>query len=258
MQQSADAEVTHQRRCRALGNRAYPATQARTRLLSAGTLAVCAPWPAAGPALALLQLLLGPTNAAFSGHLLLGILDPADELVAGQRRDIPPGIECRGVGDQCLAQVCWKLVHHPTGQSRAAHTVTVAGRGKPSHHPAVRSDEHIFAIAFRESESDRPDTSFGWRSKRSGMAETMKRPPTSDGSYVNPFGTGPSARFEPIRRYHRAFPDLHLDVEELIVSGDTAVLRAMFRGTDTGGPSGAASDRAGSAAVGCGHHAVRG
>ena len=54
-------------------------------------------------------------------------------------------------------------------------------------------------------------------------------------NYVNPFGTGPSARVGPIRRYHQAFPDLRLDVEELIVAGDTVVLRATFRGTDTGG-----------------------
>ena len=53
--------------------------------------------------------------------------------------------------------------------------------------------------------------------------------------YVNPFGIGPSARVEPIRRYHQAFPDLVLDVEEVIVAGDTVVLRATFRGTDTGG-----------------------
>src|SRR6266550_3048042 len=100
------------------------------RLLSAGALAVPAPWPAAGPTLAFLQLLPGPANAAFSGHLLLGILDPADELVAGQRRDVLPGVECRGVGDQRLAQILWKLVHHPTGHSRAAHKSTVAGRGR--------------------------------------------------------------------------------------------------------------------------------
>jgi predicted ester cyclase len=55
------------------------------------------------------------------------------------------------------------------------------------------------------------------------------------GCYVNPFGTGPSARVEPIRRYHQAFPDLRLDVEELIVAGDTVILRMTFRGTDTGG-----------------------
>jgi hypothetical protein len=53
--------------------------------------------------------------------------------------------------------------------------------------------------------------------------------------YVNTFGAGPSARIEPIRHYHNAFPDLHLDVDELIVADDTVVLRFTFRGTDTGG-----------------------
>ena len=53
--------------------------------------------------------------------------------------------------------------------------------------------------------------------------------------YVNPFGSGPAAKVEPIRRYHEAFPDLHLDIAELIVADDTVVLRVAFRGTDTGG-----------------------
>jgi hypothetical protein len=96
-------------------------------LLPAGALAVRAPWPAAGPTLAILELLLRPANAAFASHLLLGILDPADELVAGQGSDVPPGIESRGVGDQRLAQVSRKLVHHSTRHSRAAHWATVAG-----------------------------------------------------------------------------------------------------------------------------------
>src|SRR5437868_1305616 len=114
--------------------RARPGTRrsgARSRLLSAGALAVLAPWPAAGPTLAFLQLLLGPANATFSGQFLLGILDPANELVAGQRRDVLPGIECRGVGGQRLAQVCRKLVHHPTGHS-AAHRATVVKRANPT------------------------------------------------------------------------------------------------------------------------------
>ena len=68
------------------------------------------------------------------------------------------------------------------------------------------------------------------------MEEITKRQLTSTAkNYANPFGTGSSARVEPIRRYHQAFPDLHLDVEDLIVAGDTVVLRATFRGTDTGG-----------------------
>ncbi len=54
-------------------------------------------------------------------------------------------------------------------------------------------------------------------------------------NYLNAFGAGPSARVEPIRLYHQAFPDLQLAVEELIVADDTVVLRATFRGTDTGG-----------------------
>jgi hypothetical protein len=94
-------------------------------VLSACALAVLAPWPAAGPTLAFLQLLLGPANATFSGHLLFGILDPADELVSGQRRDVLPGIECRGVCAQRLAQVSWKFVYHSTRQSRTAHSARV-------------------------------------------------------------------------------------------------------------------------------------
>ena len=57
-------------------------------------------------------------------------------------------------------------------------------------------------------------------------------------TFVSPFGTGPAARVEPIRRYHQAFPDLQIEVEELIVAADSAVLRSLFRGTDTGGYAG--------------------
>ena len=96
--------------------------------LSAGALAVLTPWPAAGPTLAVLQPLLGPADAASSCRRLLGILDPADELVAGQRCDVLPGIECGGVGDQRLPEVCWKLVHHPTRHSRGAHRAHRSGR----------------------------------------------------------------------------------------------------------------------------------
>jgi hypothetical protein len=72
------------------------------------------------------QLLLGPANATFSGYLLLGILNPADELVAGQWSDVLPGIECREIGDQRGSQVYWKLVDDPTRDSLAAHEATVA------------------------------------------------------------------------------------------------------------------------------------
>jgi hypothetical protein len=85
-----------------------------------------APRPATGPTLAFFQLFLGPADAAFSGSLLLGIFDPADELVAGQRRDVPPGIECDRVGDQRHTQVSGKLVHDPTRNSQVAHKDTLA------------------------------------------------------------------------------------------------------------------------------------
>lgn len=58
--------------------------------------------------------------------------------------------------------------------------------------------------------------------------------------YANALGTGPSARSEVIRRYHQAFPDLRIEIDELIVAGDTVVLRVTFRGTDTGGYAGRA------------------
>ena len=45
--------------------------------LATRAVAMLGPRPAAGPALALLQLLLGPPNAALSGSRLPGILDPA-------------------------------------------------------------------------------------------------------------------------------------------------------------------------------------
>lgn len=38
-------------------------------------------------------------------------------------------------------------------------------------------------------------------------------------AFSNALGTGPQARSEVIRRYHQAFPDLRLDVDELIVAG---------------------------------------
>ena len=103
-----------------------------SRSLSSGALSVAAARPAAGPTLAFLQLFLRPANTALSGHPLLGIFDPADELVAGKRRDVLPSIECRRVGDQRLAQVRGKLVHCPTGHSLAAHRANVAVEARTS------------------------------------------------------------------------------------------------------------------------------
>ena len=97
----------------------------------AGSLAVRAPGPTARPTLAFLQLFLGAANATFPSLLLLGVLNPADELVAGQRRDVHPRLERGGVGDQHDPQIRRELVDHSTGQSLCRHGVRVAaGTGR--------------------------------------------------------------------------------------------------------------------------------
>lgn len=48
----------------------------------------------------------------------------------------------------------------------------------------------------------------------------------------------PAAKLEAIRTYHQAFPDLQVDVEEVVVGGNTVVVRSTVRGTDTGGYAG--------------------
>src|SRR3712207_7270885 len=72
----------------------------RSTLFPYTTLFRSAPGPAAGAALPLLELLPRPADAAFSGRLLFGVLHPADELVARERRDVRPGSERRRAGHQ--------------------------------------------------------------------------------------------------------------------------------------------------------------
>ncbi len=48
--------------------------------------------PAAGPPLPLLQLLTCPAYAAFTSHVLLGVLYPTDELIAGKRQHHQRGL----------------------------------------------------------------------------------------------------------------------------------------------------------------------
>jgi hypothetical protein len=88
----------------------------RTRALT-----VLASRPAAGSALAFLQFLLGPPDAALSGGRLLRVLHPADELVARQGGDAPPGGERGGAREQRLTQVYREPVHHSTGHAVAVH-----------------------------------------------------------------------------------------------------------------------------------------
>lgn len=76
--------------------------------------------------------------------------------------------------------------------------------------------------------------------------------------YSNPFGVGPEARIEPIRRYREAFPDLHLDIEDLIVAGDTVVLRVATPRYRHGRIRGPGPDGTGRGGMGGHHHALRG
>jgi hypothetical protein len=69
-------------------------------------------------------------------------------------------------------------------------------------------------------------------------------------NYLNPFGTGPSTRAEPIRRYHAAFPDLQVEIEELILAGDTRCGKDHTSGDRHWRAPGTSSDRAGDADVG--------
>ena len=57
--------------------------------------------------------------------------------------------------------------------------------------------------------------------------------------YASPYGNGPSAKAAGIRLSHEAFPDdMTVDIDDLIITGDTAVLRFTLRGTDRGGYAG--------------------
>jgi hypothetical protein len=53
------------------------------------------------------------------------------------------------------------------------------------------------------------------------------------GQLRQPVRDRPSVQGQAHPRYHQTFPDLHIDIEELIAADDTVVLRAAFRGTDT-------------------------
>ena len=95
----------------------------------------------------------------------------------------------------------------PAGPVPGSWPVVLPGIGD------LRTLEAVSRLAGQADVGTRSVSSSAWRSGRPS-ANTRY---STRRQYVNPFRTGPSARAEPIRRYHAAFPDLHLDVEELIV-----------------------------------------
>ena len=89
-------------------------------------LTMGAPRPAAGSTHAIEKFLLRPSNTAFSGCWLLGILDPADELIPGKRGDVFPCLKSHRISDKGAVQVGWQSMGHPTGDSDPEHTKTVS------------------------------------------------------------------------------------------------------------------------------------
>jgi len=130
------------RRCRARpsrsGTTASPArlfASHRSRASPSSAFPVLAPWPTAGAALTRLELLLSAADTAFASLRLLGVIDPADELVACERGDVPPGSQDDGVGEQRRPQVCGQLVHDPAGNSLTTHAATIATTVDPGPWP---------------------------------------------------------------------------------------------------------------------------
>jgi hypothetical protein len=93
----------------------------RAAASAAVALPVLAAGPAARPPLAFFELLLRPADPAFPRHLLLGVLDPADELVASERRDVPPRVQRNPVRTQRQAEILGQRVDHPTRHVCVAH-----------------------------------------------------------------------------------------------------------------------------------------
>lgn len=118
------------------------------------------PGPAARPALTFLELFLGAPNPARSGGLLLGILDPADELVARQGRYVLPNVKRRGAGEQSLAQVPGQFMYHPAGHSLGAHTPIVVSAVGPSLVGMPRCGRRQEESASRAGGHARPRTAY--------------------------------------------------------------------------------------------------
>ena len=102
-------------------------------------------------------------------------------------------------------------------------------------YPQVQPDAPVDRQAL-PSTAPRKAPSAPWGMAVSQLANVAETPRTTGAaadlygeSYVNVFGSGPSAKVEPTRLYHQAFPDLHLDIEDLIVAGDTVVLDKVVR-----------------------------
>jgi len=67
--------------------------------------------PTARPSLTLFEFLSGPSHATLSRRRLLRILDPADELVTGEWRDVVPRFERNPTRRKLRLKVLGKFMH---------------------------------------------------------------------------------------------------------------------------------------------------
>jgi hypothetical protein len=145
-----------------------------------------APRPATRPAPAFLKFLLRPADPARSGLLLFGIFDPANELVARQRRDVLPGSQRHGVSDQGLAEVCGELVHDSTGYSLAAHGAMVNAERLARYHGLARQLQQPDGVSMRGPR----DNDEGHETTNEGRTNVWRCGQTRTSSRVTGLGSG--------------------------------------------------------------------
>src|SRR5690242_257634 len=87
---------------------------------------MAAPRPAARAPHAFFELFAGAPDPALARLCFLGVLDPADELVACQRGDVVPRLQRPRAGDQRAAQVRGEIVDDAARDRLAGHSPMVA------------------------------------------------------------------------------------------------------------------------------------
>ena len=168
---------------------------------------VAAPGPAAGRAHPVLQLLLRSADPALARGLLLGVLHPADELVASQRRDAPSRhrapsrwrpAPCAGPRAACARPSGNPLAAHEPNERRRLNPR--APRGPPRGPP--RSAASIWWNSSRPTPSARGlIIRSAWRAGRLGGVRAAEQQHARE-RLAEARGRGRAGR--PVRRVLRA------------------------------------------------------
>lgn len=114
-------------------------TSAKAARFTCLALSVRAARPTARSALSPFELFLSSSDAPLAGRRLLRVFNPADELVASQRRDVVPSLQRRRVTDKRGAQVGRKLMNYATGHRYSGHTPILPRRNGVTVESATRS-----------------------------------------------------------------------------------------------------------------------